>query len=273
MKNFLPLALLFLFSFTSKPSIQLANIYYDEVDVTKYFVSEKLDGIRAYWNGKKLISRSGNEIKAPNWFIKNFPREEIEGELWIGRQKFEETISTVQKEIPQDSEWHNVKFMLFDAPKHRGKFSERLDFLCELVEKSQSPHLQIIEQKKIKNREALFKLLDETIKNGGEGLMLHKINSYYKAQRNDDLLKLKSYEDEEAKVIEHIAGKGKYEGQLGALLVENHNKIRFKIGSGFSDFERHNPPKIGSVITYKFYGKTKIGKPRFASFLREKIEL
>jgi len=273
MYKLLLIALLFLFSFTSKPSIQLANIYYDEIDVTQYFVSEKLDGVRAYWNGEKLISRQGNEIKAPAWFIKNFPNEEIEGELWIARQKFEETISTVQKDKPQDDEWKKVKFMLFDAPKHNQKFSQRLDFLHELVKKSQSPHLQVIEQKKIQNRETLFKLLDETIKNGGEGLMLHKIDPYYKAQRNDDLLKLKSYEDEEAKVIDHVAGKGKFQGQLGALLVEREDGLRFKIGSGFSDYQRKNPPKIGSVITYKFYGRTKDGKPRFASFLRERKDL
>ena len=55
---------------------------------------------------------------------------------------------------------------------------------------------------------------------------------------------------------------------LGAILVEYKDGVRFKIGSGFTIQQRQNPPAIGTIITYKFYGKTKNNKPRFASFLR-----
>lgn len=252
----------------SKPNLQLANNYNKNINLNEYFVSEKLDGVRAYFDGEKLISRQGNIINAPKWFIENFPNEHIEGELWIGRGKFDELSGIVRTEIPDDQEWKKVKFMLFDMPKHQGNFEQRLAQMKIIVAKSNSKYLQIIAQDEILSQKDLDKKLDEIVKSGGEGLMLHRKNSFYKASRNDDLLKLKTYEDEEAKVIGYIAGKGKFEGMMGALIVEDKNKTRFKIGSGFSDSIRKNPPKIGSLITYKFYGKTKNNKPRFASFVR-----
>ncbi|MBU6339062.1 MAG: DNA ligase [Rickettsiales bacterium] len=253
--------------------IQLANLYHKGVNLNQYLVSEKLDGVRAYWNGKELISKQGNIIKAPKWFIKDFPREYFEGELWIDRGKFELVSGIVRQEIPNDEEWQKVKLMLFDMPKNSKIFEERLSDMKILVKNLNLKNLKIIEQFEIANHNDLIKKLNEVIKIGGEGLMLHKKDSFYKPERNNDLLKLKTYEDEEAVVISHIAGKGKFEGMLGAILVENKDKIRFKIGGGFSDEQRKNPPKVGSVITYKFYGKTKNNKPRFASFLRVREEI
>jgi DNA ligase-1 len=86
-------------------------------------------------------------------------------------------------------------------------------------------------------------------------------------------LKLKTYEDAEAVVIAHLPGKGKYQGMMGALLVEMPDQRRFKIGTGFSDAQRADPPPIGSTITYKYFGKTSTQLPRFASFLRVRNEL
>lgn len=259
--------------FAGIPEIQLANIYRDKIDVGQYFVSEKLDGVRAYFDGSNLISRQGNKINAPQWFLANFPKEVFEGELWIGRGQFEDVVSAVKKDIPKDEEWQKVRFMLFDAPKHGGTFEQRLEFLKKIVEESNSPYLKVIKQSKIEDKKALKKLLAEVVAAGGEGLMLHKIDSPYVAQRNDDLLKLKTYQDEEGIVIKHLAGKGKFKGVMGAVIVKNNDGIIFKIGGGFSDQQRKNPPKIGATITYKFYGKTKDGKPRFASFLRERKEI
>lgn len=98
--------------------------------------------------------------------------------------------------------------------------------------------------------------------------MLRKPNSSYEAGRSYNLLKVKTYEDAEATVIAHLPGKGKHSGRLGALLVKLPNGIQFAVGSGFSDLERENPPPIGSIITFKYYGYHKSGIPRFASFLR-----
>lgn len=253
--------------------IQLANLYHKGINLNQYLVSEKLDGVRVYWNGKELISKQGNIIRAPKWFTDDFPKECFEGELWIDRGKFELVSGIVRQEIPNDEDWRQVKLMLFDMPKNPKIFESRLADMKILVANLNLKNLKLIEQFEIASHDELIKKLNEVIKIGGEGLMLHKKDSFYKTGRNNDLLKLKTYEDEEAVVISYIAGKGKFEGMLGAILVENKDKIRFKIGGGFSDEQRKNPPKIGSVITYKFYGKTKNNKPRFASFLRIREEI
>lgn len=257
----------FLINF-GKPEIQLANIYHKEIDVEQYLISEKLDGIRARWDGKNLISKNGNKINAPNWFVKNFPDQELDGELWTKRGRFEEISTIVRDEIPNEKEWQKVKFMIFDLPKSKEVFAKRYEILQKIITNSGSEYLKLIAQFTVKNNQELMRKLEEVEKMQGEGLMLHKKDSLYQNVRNDDLLKLKPYFDEEAIVLAHIAGTGKLKGKTGAILVENSDKIQFKIGSGFTDFQRENPPQIGKIITYKFYGKTKNNIPRFPVFLR-----
>ena len=111
-------------------------------------------------------------------------------------------------------------------------------------------------------------MLDEIVTKGGEGLMLHRADSLYHSGRSDDLLKLKPWQDAEATVVEILPGKGKFSGMMGSLLVTDESGLRFRIGTGFSNKERRNPPAVGTVITYKFTGTTKKGLPKFASFLR-----
>lgn len=254
------------------PQIQLANLYHEGINLSEYLISEKLDGVRARWDGQHLISRQGNLINAPQWFIKNFPKEELDGELWIARGKFEEASSVVRDTIPNNEEWQKIHFMIFDLPKNPEVFSQRYEEMKKLIQAANSKHLQVIEQFEITDHKSLIEHLNLVVKNGAEGLMLHKKNSFYQAIRSDDILKLKTFEDAEAVVIAIIPGKGKLSGKMGAILVENDEKIRFKIGGGFSEEQRKNPPKIGSKVTYKFFGKTKNNKPRFPSFLRVRID-
>lgn len=262
--------------FAQIPQIQLANIYEKGVKIDEFLVSEKFDGVRAYYNGEKFISRQGNEINAPKWFTKDFPKIVLDGELWIKRGEFDKISQIVRCQTCDKKFWKEVKFMVFDLPQSSKIFSKRYEEMQKLAEFSKSQYLQVIEQFEVKSEDELFKKLDEIINLGGEGLMLRKKTSTYMAKRNGDLLKLKKFDDMEGVVISHFAGKGKYKEKMGSLLVEiideNNQKIRFKIGSGFSDEQRANPPKIGSIITFKFYGKTNKGTPRFASFLRERSD-
>ena len=138
---------------------------------------------------------------------------------------------------------------------------------------SSSPYLSLVEQRKFRDERDLMKHLDDVVDAGGEGLMLHLGSAQYRANRSDDLLKLKRYQDAEATVIEHLPGKGKYKGMLGSLMVETPDGKRFKIGSGFSDIQRQTPPAIGTTISYKYYGLTGNGTPRFASFLRIRSDI
>lgn len=261
---------LFFTSFVSaeKPKLQLANVYEPGIDVAQYWVSEKLDGVRGYWDGKQLMTRRGHLIVAPEWFTEVLPEYPLDGELWIGREQFEAVSGIVRRKQPEHSDWLAVRYMLFDLPGHSGAFTERIEALNSLVGQVGKSWVRMIPQYRVNTETALLNELDRVVFAGGEGLMLHHQDAVYQSGRTNALLKLKPWQDAEARVIGHLPGKGKYQGKLGALLVETADGIQFRLGTGFSDAQRANPPELGEWVTYKFTGLTRYGKPRFASFLR-----
>ncbi|OZC36298.1 DNA ligase [Marinobacter vinifirmus] len=250
------------------PAIPLANVYHPGVNLEDYWVSEKLDGVRAYWDGEKLWSRGGHVYAAPDWFTAQFPSHPLDGELWNGRGRFAELSGVVRKAQPVDEEWRQVRFHVFDLPVPEKVFEQRYRQLKQLVEASGSPYLALVVQRPVASHPELMAELEQVVAAGAEGLMLKRRNSRYQAGRSDDLLKVKTHDDAEATVVGHLQGKGKYEGLMGSLEVELANGRRFRIGTGFSDVERHNPPTVGTVITFRYRGFTATGLPRFASFLR-----
>lgn len=256
----------------SSPDFLLASVLGPDIDVTQYLVSEKYDGVRAMWDGKKLYFRSGNVVNAPEWFTTKLPSQKLDGELWLGRERFEELSGVVKKNTPVDAEWRQVKYMIFELPEASGSFTERSKKIVDLIQQTNWPQLKAVEQSRITDRASLQRKMDTLVKQGGEGLMLHLADAPYITGRSEVLLKLKPTLDTEAKVIGHIAGKGKYAGMLGALEMQTPQGKHFRIGTGFSDEVRKNPPAIGTIITYKYNGLTKKGVPRFASYLRVRQE-
>ncbi len=255
-----------------KPAIQKGIVYHPVTDISQYWISEKLDGIRGYWDGKQLFTRQGHLITLPNWFSQNWPKQALDGELWISRGQFEQISSIVRQQQADDTSWQKVHFMIFDLPKTSGNFSQRIKKMQTLVKQANSPYLGMIKQEKYLTVTALFKQLDTVVNNNGEGLMLHHQDAFYKIGRVKHLMKLKKYYDAEAIVIEQHQGKGKFANMLGALTVKTPTGIIFNIGSGFSYAQRKNPPPIGATITYKYFAKTKNKVPRFASFMRIRKE-
>lgn len=252
----------------TKPDLLLAEVYQNNVDVQQYWVSEKLDGVRAFWDGKQLISRGGNIIAAPVWFVATLPAQKLDGELWLGRNKFAETLSIVSKAAPVDSEWQQVAYYIFELPDAQGSFSERITLMQQLVQQQNSPYLKQVPQFRLESHTKLKAKLHELEQGGAEGLMLHHQDAAYTTGRSNALLKLKTYQDTEAEVIGYRPGKGKYQGMVGALLVKMPDGKTFAIGSGLTDALRQTPPQIGTVITFRYNGYTKTGIPRFARFLR-----
>jgi DNA ligase-1 len=250
------------------PDILLAHIYQESLDVRDYLVSEKLDGIRAIWDGQQLISRQGNPIHAPAWFTKRFPKQALDGELWIARGKFELLSGTVRQANPDEQAWRKVVYYVFELPNAKGPFTDRVKQIEELVHQTNSPYLKAVKQFRVEDQTSLKRTLDWVVARHGEGLMLHRADASYVTGRNHALLKLKPQLDAEATVIAHLPGKGKYLGKMGALLLQMPDGTQFKLGTGFSDAERAHPPPIGSQVTYTYRDITKKGKPKFASFLR-----
>jgi len=226
-------------------------------------MSEKLDGIRAYWDGKNLLTRSGNIIHAPKWFTKDYPPFEIDGELWTKRKDFENISSIVRDRVPS-KEWNQIKHYIFEVPNTKGGLLERLSN----VKPYQNSIIKIIPQLLIKDKNHLQQFLMDIDSKGGEGVVVRDPQALYIAKRTNKALKVKTFLDKECRIIAHNGGHGKFKGLLGSVTCVLDNNVIFKIGSGFNMQERKNPPSVGSVITFKYKEFTKYGKPRFPVFLR-----
>jgi len=252
--------------------VLLAESWDGDTDPTGWWLSEKLDGLRAIWDGQQFLSRNGNVFHAPEWFRDCMPCTPLDGELWMGRQKFQETMSVVRRQNGGE-QWRKIVFMVFDAPELQGTFEERLEFLMDKLQASapkelrECPHLQLHDHVLCTGRDHLDRELERVLALGGEGLMLRKSGSRYERRRSSTLLKVKRYVDAEAVVIDHVKGKGKHRGRLGALTVRMPDGKTFNVGTGFTDAQRENPPSIGAVITYKFTETTKDGIPKCGSFV------
>ncbi len=252
--------------------VLLAQDYRSGTDPRPFLVSEKLDGVRAIWDGKVLRFRSGRLIAAPPSFLAKLPPASIDGELWLARGQFDALSGIVRKAEPIEAEWQRVIYMAFEMPNGEGGFRERSAALKKIVTAAANPQLRWVEQYQVANEAALRRKLEEVVQQGGEGLVLHRADAPYMTGRNEALQKMKPLADAEAVVIAHLPGKGRHKGKLGALQMRTAEGVEFRLGTGLSDAQRADPPKIGSTVTYIYRDKTPQGKPRFASFLRVKLE-
>jgi DNA ligase-1 len=249
-------------------AIVLAKNAPANIDPRHYLVSEKLDGVRAVWDGRQLRFRSGRMVAAPAWFLAKLPKMPMDGELWIARGQFDKLSGTVRKELPVDAEWRQVRYQVFELPGGEGDFERRSSKMREIVQAAAWEPLGAVEQFRIATIADLKQKLRKVVAAGGEGLMLHRSDADYVAGRSDVLLKYKLLSDADAEVLSHVAGRGKYAGAMGALEVRTDDGIRFKLGTGFSDRDRQQPPPIGSRVTFTYRELTPKGVPRFASFVR-----
>lgn len=250
------------------PPLLLAETYGEQVDVASYLVSEKFDGVRAYWDGQRLLTRGGHAIRAPAWFTAALPARPLDGELWLGRGRFEAMSGIARRESPDDAVWRDVRYLLFELPGGEGDFAQRAAVLQAIAAQAGVAWVIAVEQRRLPDRAALMRYLDEVVAAGGEGLMLHRADARYLTGRSDVLLKLKAWHDAEATVVAHVPGRGRFAGMLGALRVRSPDGREFALGTGFSDAERRQPPPLGSVVTYRYRELTGKGLPRHASFWR-----
>ena len=255
------------------PALLLAQPWQPGTDLADWWVSEKYDGVRGFWDGSALRTRGGERIAAPPWFTAGWPATPLDGELWAGRGGFEQAQSAVARQSPDDAAWRRLRYMVFDLPAHPGTFDERLPVLRATVAAIDQPWVIAVPQQRVASAARLQALLREVVGGGGEGLMLHRGSSHYRAGRGDELRKLKPHDDAEARVIAHLPGRGRHAGRLGALWVQTPEGRRFALGSGFTDAQRADPPPVGSWVTYRHRGvHPGSGLPRFASFLRVRAD-
>ena len=245
----------------------LPQVYSEQTDVTGWLMSEKLDGVRGFWDGKQLHSKNGRLLYPPEAFIAGLPAFPLEGELWGGRGSFEQTAGIVMRQQPHDG-WLLLKFAIFDVPQAPGGFTQRIDRARDWFTKHPSAYAFVIAQIPVRDQAHLQQELQRVEHLGGEGLIVRRPGAGYAAGRSAEILKVKQYQDAEATVLAHLPGQGKHTGRLGALLVALDNGTQFRIGNGFSDAEREAPPPVGTRVTFKHYGYYRSGLPKFPSYLR-----
>jgi DNA ligase 1 len=245
--------------------LQKPKVYKGDENISGWVMSEKLDGIRGYWDGKKMFTRQGKEIAAPSEFTVNFPSFELDGELWVGRGKFEETQSAVMDKTPSDR-WQMVSYNIFEVPNSEGNFTERLEIARNWFASNPNPNVQIIEQLPCRDAKHLKDFLETIVSLGGEGVVVKNPLTPYHSGRSSQVLKVKKFDDMEGEVT--AVNISKKTGKLGSLTLKLANGVVFRLGSGFNAQTAKNSPKIRDFVTFKYFGFTAKGKPRFAVFMR-----
>lgn len=255
------------------PALLLAREWPADADPAGHLVSEKLDGVRACWDGRTLRFRSGAAIAAPAAFIARLPAEPLDGELWLGRGRFDRLSGVVRRAQPDEALWRDVQYQVFELPAAGGTFAQRAAALQALCRRQGFAALRALPQQPVADRADLQRQLDTVVAAGGEGLVLHRADAPVATGRGPWLAKHKPLHDAEAQVLAHLPGQGRLAGQIGALQVRADSGVVFNIGTGLRDADRATPPAVGQRISYRHRGFTPAGVPRFASYWRPAVAL
>lgn len=251
------------------PAIPLVETFRRGIDPALYWISEKYDGVRAIWDGHELRSRSGRRIVAPLWFLERFPAQPLDGELWLGRGRFDELSAMLRTNgSAGDAGWRAVYYLVFELPGAAGSFTERSSLMRAIIEKAQVQWLRPVIQFRVADERELMRRLQEIVRDGGEGLVLHLAAAPYATGRTPAMLKLKPYSEGDAVVVGYEEGRRRLAGKAGALLLQTAEGKRFRVGSGLTDKLRSEPPALGAMVSYRYQELTKEGIPRFPRFLR-----
>jgi len=287
--------------YTQPPEGWYMSEKYDGYRATLYYDEEE---------NPVFLSRTGKLFHAPKWFLAGMPSAKtlkgkiIDGELWAGRENFQ-LMGTVRKKVPVPEEWCNIQFVVYDITNIDKGFVERIKELLKIVRitkekwstitqknmdypfNNQECPISFTEQKKITSHKQMDAFYNNILSKGGEGIMLKHPNSSYTNGRSSNMLKYKPSFDREAMIIGYNSGKGKYKDKLGAFVCKpliNHDTFMtvdddenhiFTL-SGMDDKIRDNYEKThqtGTIITYECSGWTDKGIPRFARYLRKRVDV
>lgn len=254
-------------------------------DPTGWWVSEKLDGVRAVWHGDRgeFVSRAGNRFDAPAWFTARLPRDVcLDGELFTARNDFQRCVSIVRTHGQPDRWKFAVSFRIFDVPSMgHAPFEERIAWLERRFARGPGRirWVTVVPHERCQSRAHLLQRLSAVCAGGGEGLMLREPGSRYVQGRSHSLLKVKRFLDADAVVRGHEPGTGRNQACTGALRVEMLDPASgaptgtvFRLGSGLTDHQRRHPPPVGAVVVYRYQALSARGFPRFPTFVGQRAD-
>lgn len=154
-------------------------------DVNGWLMSEKLDGVRAVWDGVDLRTRTGKTINAPQWWLDRLPTDVcLDGELFAGRGGFQQVLSSYSRKTPVDAEWQDLQFVAFDIPVFNVPAADRINRL-------RSINVQQVKHIICNGRNHALEHMDRIVGIGGEGVMLRQPDAEYIPSRTSALLKCK----------------------------------------------------------------------------------
>jgi DNA ligase-1 len=245
----------------------------DKTDPRGWFMSEKLDGVRCIYKDGMFFTRTGKTINAPKFFTKYLTKNKVilDGEIYGGYGNFDKTSGICRKKKAVAADWKTLTYQIFDVVDYRDcKACERQEIIKSVI--GRSKYHKIVKQRICRGAADVAEFLKEVEARGGEGVMLRDTQAVYEFKRSHSLLKVKTFKDLDARVVEHKKGSGKYKRKLGAVVCEMSDGKRFKCGSGFTDAQRESPPSIGTLITVKYFELTKAKIPRFPSYVGVRAE-
>jgi DNA ligase 1 len=217
-------------------AILLTDYFGQTVD--GWLASEKIDGIRALWNGREFISRNGVTFAVPDWFKVGMPDCPLDGEFFAGSLGL--TISATQS-----GRWQEVVFHAFDAPSE-DKFKDRV---ARLATMALPAHCDVVRHWLTDTVGAIRKA-DEIAGAGGEGLVVRDPSKPYAAGRSSAALKIKPTRS--AEMIVH--------GYHGKGIIGDWCGVTVKLNTG-------EKVELGDRVTFAFSGVTDNGIPRCPSFV------
>lgn len=272
MKKIISFFIFFSCLFADSSGIMLLKTYNKNYDISGWVYSEKLDGIRAIWDKKQLLSKNNLPILAPESWLKDFPDFRIDGELYTKRNDFENISSIVNSFDKNATKWEEIKLYVFDVPDQKGNLFERLNVLQNWIEKHPKVNIKIIEQKSI-DRD-IYEILDDYVKSGAEGIVLRDPKAKYIPKRSDKILKLQPNFDSECRVValtyneknEPKSIKCKWFGSddIGVVIDDG---VVFKLS--LIGKHKQNPPKVGDIVKFSYKKLSKNYVPMFANIVRK----
>jgi len=208
-------------------------------DLSGWYYCEKLDGVRAEWDGGRLWTRTGRAIDAPAAWLARLPEGlAISGELWLGRGRLGEVAAAVNAGSGSPL-WSQMRLVAFDLP-------ELALPIPAMMKRMDAQHLDRVEFIPVDGVD-LAAQLRQVVEGGGEGLVL-------RSPDGRTGLKYKLWQDAEATVLAAVPGKK-------SIRCRADNGAEFCLAT----YGRAVP--VGCRVTYKFTGILPSGKPGFPVFL------